>query len=175
MVVALALLTGGHHLDGLADTFTGLKGGSREKRLELMTGTRAGAAGVAAITLLLLAKFLALGQITSIPGLLAAPALARGAVLSAIFIFPAAKSSGMGYAFKQGFGWRGLTVATIISLLLTATLFGPNGLVLAGALYFGVLGFGYYLSRRLGGLTGDTYGALIEMGEVLVLSLASLL
>ncbi|RJQ39204.1 MAG: adenosylcobinamide-GDP ribazoletransferase, partial [Dehalococcoidia bacterium] len=88
VVIALAALTGGHHLDGLADTFDGLGGASKEERLELMAETGSGAAGAAVITLLLLVKYLALRQAAIIPALLLAPTLARGAVLAAIFAFP---------------------------------------------------------------------------------------
>lgn len=175
VVIALAALTGGHHLDGLADTFDGLGGISKEERLKLMAETGSGTGGAAAITLLLLAKYLALQQAAIIPALLMGPTLARGAVLGAIFVFPAARSSGMGYTFKRGWGWRGLVLANLISLSAAVIILGINGLILAAILYLTILSFGYYLRSKLGGLTGDNYGALIEIGEALVFMLIILL
>ncbi|MFH0942079.1 MAG: adenosylcobinamide-GDP ribazoletransferase [Chloroflexota bacterium] len=171
LVITLAALTGGHHLDGLADTFDGLSGTSKEARLRLMAESGSGAGGTAAVLLLLLAKYLALGQAVILPALLLGPTLARGAVLAAIFAFPAARSSGLGYTFKQGLSRRGLAVATLISLAAVVLLLGPKGLILAALLWLLTLGLGYYLRSKLGGLTGDSYGALIEIGEVLVLTL----
>jgi len=175
LVIFLAVITGGHHLDGLADTFGGLRGKSREARLGLMAETGASAAGVAAVSLLLLAKYLALRQAAVIPSLVLAPTLARSTVLSAIFVFPPARIAGMGYTFKQGLGWRGLTAATLLPLLAAIIVAGLNGLILGAVLYIVTFGFGYYLYRKLGGLTGDTYGALIETGEALAFILFILL
>lgn len=175
MVITLAALTGGHHLDGLADTFDGLSGTSKESRLKLMAESGSGAAGTAAVMLLLLANYIALRQAPIIPALLLGPTLARGAVLSAIFAFPAARSSGLGYSFKQGLNRRGLAVATLISLAAAVLLLGPEGLILAALLWLITLGLGYYLRSKLGGLTGDNYGALVEIGETLVLTLIILL
>jgi adenosylcobinamide-GDP ribazoletransferase len=171
LITALAIFTGGHHLDGLADTFGGLRGNSKETRLELMANTGASTAGAAAVIILLLVKYLALRQADIVAALVLSPTLARSIVLSAIFIFPSARSNGMGNIFKKGLGWRGLALATIIALSAVVILMGLNGLILAVLLYIITLGFAYYLNGKLGGLTGDCYGALIEIGEAMALAL----
>ena len=171
LIITLAILTGGHHLDGLVDTFDGLKGASKEARLKIMGQSGSGPAGTAAALLLLLTKYLALSQVAMLPALLLAPTLARGALVSAIFIFPAARSSGLGYTFKQGSSRTRLMVATVIPLAAAVLLLELKGLILAAVLWLVIYIIGHYLSSKLNGLTGDSYGALVEIAEVLVLIL----
>ncbi|MFA5317571.1 MAG: adenosylcobinamide-GDP ribazoletransferase [Dehalococcoidales bacterium] len=171
LVIALAILTGGHHLDGLADTFDGLGGTTKEARLELMAQSGSGTAGTAAVLLLLMVKYLAIWQAAILPALLLAPALARGTIPGIIFFFPAARSSGMGHTFKRSLSKRGLTVALLIPLVAAVLLLGLKGLILTVLLWLVTLSLGYYLRHKLGGLTGDSYGALIEISEALALVL----
>ena len=97
--------------------------------------------------------------------------LARGALTTAIFIFPAARISGLGYAFKQGSSRMRLTVATVISLAAAVLLLELKGLILAAGLWLLIYIIGHYLRSKLDGLTGDSYGAMVEIAEVLVLIL----
>lgn len=89
LVAALALVTGGLHLDGLADTFDGLgAGGTPERMLRAMRDPRLGAHGTSAMVLLLLGKQLALW--TLIQGerwvaLVWFPSVARGVLVLALF------------------------------------------------------------------------------------------
>jgi len=171
LVITLAVLTGGHHLDGLIDTFNGLGGTSKEARLQIMVQNGSSPAGMVSALLLLLTKYLALSQAAMLPALLLAPTLARGALVSVVFAFPAARSYGLGYDLKQGTGKLRLAVATIIPLAVAVLMLDLKGLILAAALWPLIWGISYYLRSKLGGLTGDSYGALVEIAEVLVLIL----
>ena len=141
------------------DTFDGLKGASKEARLKIMGQSGSGPAGTAAALLLLLTKYLALSQVAMLPALLLAPTLARGALVSAIFIFPAARSSGLGYTFKQGSSRTRLMVATVIPLAAAVLLLELKGLILAAVLWLVIYIIGHYLSSKLNGLTGDDDGS----------------
>jgi cobalamin synthase len=102
-------------------------------------------------------------------------------MVSIMSAFPYAKTSGMGLAFKQGANWKRLTVATVITLVIALIILQLWGLTLIAALWLElaliaalwlvIFGIASYFRSRLGGLTGDTYGAINELAEVAVLLL----
>ncbi len=98
--------------------------------------------------------------------LLLMPALSRWSVAYAITAFPTAKKEGLGQMFKARTGWLNLGMATVIAVASAITFLGYVGVALVvviGAITFLLARI---LSLRLGGLTGDTYGAIIELSEV---------
>ncbi len=175
LIIALVLMTGAHHLDGLMDSFDGVViGKSRERRLEIMADSRVGAFGIIAAILLLLLKYASLTSLPDammMPSLLLMAALSRWIMVSAIFTFPYARSSGMGLAFKQGAAWYRFAIATAIAIVASVLLLSWWGLVLMVVLWLITFGIASYFHSRLGGLTGDVYGALNELSEALVLIL----
>jgi adenosylcobinamide-GDP ribazoletransferase len=178
VLVALhAAVTGGLHLDGLADTFDALGGarGDRRRMLELMRDSRIGAHGAAALVLVLLAKVFAVAQLVAQHDLLALlvfPAVGRWAVTPSIVLHPYAREEGLGRAFNGAARPRELVIATAIVAVVVAALGVRLLLPALGALAVASL-FALWLRWRLGGLTGDVYGAAIELGEVAMLALAS--
>jgi adenosylcobinamide-GDP ribazoletransferase len=176
LIIALAILTGAHHLDGFIDTCDGvIAGKTRKERLSIMSDTKVGTFGIVGVVLLLLLKYVSLSASPILPALLLMPTLSRWAMVSIIFTFPYAKRSGMGLAFKQGATWQRLTIATVISLIVAVALLKLWGLVLMAALWLIAFGIASYFRSRLGGLTGDNYGAINELAEVLVLLLLILI
>ena len=174
LVAALAVLTGAHHLDGVADTCDGLTAGkSREERLRLMSEPGVGALGVVGVGLVLLLKFAGLSSAGVWPVVLVMPVLGRWTAVWAIFAFPYARSSGMGLAYKEGVHWYDVVLATATALLVTAFVLSWKGALLMLALGLVMLGVARYFVSRFGGLTGDTYGALIELSEVVMLLLVA--
>lgn len=175
-------ITGGLHLDGLSDLVDGLGGGrSREDRLRIMKDSRVGAFGAISLVLFLLLKWSMLAVLLDSPAvspatapvLLLAPAAARLAALLAIWFFPPARPDGMGAFFKQHISWKEPLSGVVFTAVLGWALFGLPGLaavLLAPAL---LLLYGLRVSRLLGGLTGDVYGALIELAELLLLTAAA--
>jgi adenosylcobinamide-GDP ribazoletransferase len=176
LIIALVILTGAHHLDGFIDTCDGvIAGKSKKERLAIMSDTKVGAFGIVGAILLLLLKYASLSSAPILPALLLMPTLSRWAMVSIIFIYPYAKSSGMGLAFKQGATWQRLAIATTIAFIVAVAVLKLWGLVLMAALWLIAFGIAGYFRSRLGGLTGDNYGAINELAEVLVLLLLILI
>ena len=176
LIIALVILTGAHHLDGFMDTCDGvIAGTSKKERLAIMSDSKVGTFGIVGAILLLLLKYASLSSARILPALLLMPALSRWVMISIIFTFPYAKRSGMGLAFKRGATWQRMTIATIIALIAAVVLLKLWGLVLMAALWLIAFGIASYFRSRLGGLTGDNYGAINELAEVLVLLLLILI
>ena len=171
------LISGAMHLDGLADSCDGLAGNTAEKRLEIMKDSHIGAFGVVGISLLLLVKFAA---IVSLSGwewetLVLAPVFGTWAMVLAITVFPYARKNGVGQAFKQGATIFKLLIATIITLAAAVLLAGWWGIVIMAVTCLVTIMIGFFFKPRLGGLTGDTYGAIKEVNEVVVLIISPVL
>jgi len=166
------LLTGGMHLDGFIDTVDGLGGEDAARRLEIMRDSRVGAFGVMGGVCLLLLRFALFSSLGAAawPLLLLAPVVSRGGMVWAIFFFPYARPQGQGRLYKDYTGRRETAVATLLVLVLSFLLGGPAGVVLAVVPLAIVLLLGFFFKRRLGGLTGDVYGAINELVETGVLA-----
>ncbi len=170
-----AVLTGGLHFDGLLDTADGVFGGRTiEHRLEIMKDSRVGAFGAVAGVLALLGAYTCLANLDGLTRLLVLVVtlpMSRWAMALALAIFPAARSVGLGATFRQSrIAWPALIATASVVLLAWFTRpFGVVALILAGLI---MLAGGWYLTRRLGGLSGDCYGALAVVIEVAVLYVA---
>lgn len=175
LIVATVALTRGLHLDGLMDSCDGLFGGfTPERRLAIMRDSRAGAFGVLGALLDLLLRYAALTALEGpwrLAALLGGPILGRWALVYATVAFPYGRDEGLGLAFKEAAGRREVVLATLSAGVLLAALCPPWG---AGALLpaWAATWLGARLVlRRIPGLTGDSYGALNEVVEVLTLLL----
>ncbi len=163
-----AILTGALHLEAVADAGDGFASTvSREKRLEIMRDPRVGAFGVVAVALVLLLKFSALASLRDYFFLVLAPILGRWAMVLAA-AFPLARADGMAARFREGFGRREIFIGTLIAALATGA-FGWRGIGAWGAAMLVALALARIALNRLGGLTGDVYGAIGELVEVTVL------
>jgi len=179
LVIALVLLTGAHHLDGFVDTCDGMVAGwSAEQRLAIMRDSRAGGFGVVGAFCLLLLKYISL---LFLPGayrmaaLLLMPVLGRWAMVYVIFGYPSARKEGMGQTFKEQMNWRRLIIATLIAIAISVALMKLLGLALMAAIWLIIVIMAAYIRRKLGGLTGDTYGAINEVIEVCALIMVPLI
>jgi adenosylcobinamide-GDP ribazoletransferase len=173
LVVGLVTLTGGLHLDGLMDTCDGLLGGStRERKLEIMRDSRVGSFGVLGGACILLLKF-ALFASVSVPGLPLALLLAlppaRWAMLLALRVFPSARPTGLGAAYHQAVTTEEVLLAGIIALAIVLVAGQLIGLIVWMTVTVVALVLGFWITRSIGGLTGDSYGAIAEVVEVLAL------
>jgi adenosylcobinamide-GDP ribazoletransferase len=179
LVVSLAIISGGLHLDGFVDTCDGMVGHkTARERWRVMKDSRAGAFGIIGVSCLLLVKYVSLNSVPAdwlVLTLLLMPVLSRWTMVYAVFAYPYAKPSGLGKAFKQEASLLVFLVATVIALaiaVLPAQLFG---LVIMLGVWIIVMAIAFYLKGRFGGLTGDNYGAINEIAEVLVPILVCLL
>jgi adenosylcobinamide-GDP ribazoletransferase len=192
LVGASAALTGGLHLDGLADTFDAVGGGrgDRARMLEIMRDSRIGAHGAVALFLVLAGKLFAIVDLVArgdaaVWPLFAAPLLARWAVVPLIVFFRYARPAGLGVAFHAPapaasppwarFAGASLLLGIVLAVAIAGAEISTATRAAAGAVAaLGVaLAFGAWLDRRLGGLTGDVYGAAIELAELAVLVTAA--
>lgn len=169
-LAAWVVLTGGLHLDGLADCADGmLYPGAPEKRLEIMKDPHLGAFGAIGLGLALLLKFSALASLTpaTLPDLLLAASLARWCILPA-GLLPLARPGGMGADFAAGLRKASLLWGGLIPLGLALAL-GWNGLLGLALGLLAALGVLTLAKNRLGGVTGDVFGLLVESVEIVVL------
>jgi adenosylcobinamide-GDP ribazoletransferase len=179
VVAGWAALTRGLHLDGLADSADGLLGGAdRAKKLAIMKDSRIGTFGLLAVLGLLALKLAFLGELQETPAwrvLVPAAALARWAVLLAIFAFPTAVPGGLAGRFKRWCRWPQLAAGTLVAGAVSFFFLGVWGLSLLGLMGLATLLWSLGVCRALGGHTGDTYGALCEASETLALAAMTVL
>ncbi len=171
LVTILAFLTRGLHLDGLGDTVDGLgAGGDRERILRVMDDSHTGAFGVIAIVLLLFFKIHAIEMLDTERwrALLAAPILGRWAMVLLGYRSHAAKS-GLGSNLIDHLETKHVLFATFIALLLIAGILHGRGIAMMIWIAIFALVSRKYFHRRLGGVTGDTFGAIGELSETSVL------
>lgn len=179
LVAVLVALTRGLHLDGFMDVCDGLFGGyAPERRLEIMRDSHVGAFAVAGGATLLLLKFAALLAVLSLPSpgrtvsLLLFPMLSRWAMVVALGAFPYVRQRGLGSPFHQGHARLSASFALVVATAAAALLGGIGGVAILSGVSLLAWCLGWAMSRMLGGLTGDTYGAINELTEVAVLMAA---
>jgi adenosylcobinamide-GDP ribazoletransferase len=171
LVALLALLTRGLHLDGLGDTFDGLgAGGDRERMLRIMDDSHTGAFGLIAIVMVLFFKIHAIEslEVERWRALLAAPLLGRWAMVLLGHRSHAAKQ-GLGATLIDHLPAKHLFWATLITMLLVAAIFRGAGIAIMAWVALFTLASKSYFHRRLGGVTGDSFGAVGELSETSVL------
>ncbi|MFZ0548923.1 MAG: adenosylcobinamide-GDP ribazoletransferase [Candidatus Promineifilaceae bacterium] len=166
-----AALTGGLHLDGLADCCDGLLVMAEPaRRLEILKDARLGAFGVIGLVLFLLLKVGAIqGVLARGHGLafVAAAALGRAMILW-VARQPPARSSGMGAAFAEQIQPFSLLLTTLLPVGLLFFL-GWRGVVAVVGAVTAVFAIIIVARRRIGGVTGDVYGLTVEVVELVVL------
>ena len=163
------LLNGALHLDGLADSADAWLGGfgDRERTLQIMKDPRSGPIAVVTLTLVLLLKFCALWVLVEQgtgAQLLLAPLIGRAAMLGLFLSTPYVRPGGLGQALAEHLpraaaGW------VLLACALFCLALGGWIVVLALAVFAWLR---QLMCRRLGGTTGDTAGALLELLELAV-------
>jgi len=173
LLVAMVVLSGAIHLDGLADTCDGIAGHkTAEERWRVMRDSRAGAFGIIGVVLLLLVKYVSLNNIPQaslMTTLILMSVVSRWTMTYAIFVFPYARASGLGKTFKQGTTWPRFTMATLITIAVAAILARLTGLAIIFVIWVITTVMATYFKSKFTGLTGDNYGAINELSEVSVL------
>ena len=174
VLMAWVLLSGGLHLDGLADSADAWLGGfgDRERTLLIMKDPRSGPIAVVTLVVVLLLKWAALVALIEQEqalALLIVPMLGRGALLGLFLTTPYVRAGGLGQALADHLprrsGWQVLSACALGCLLLL----GWAGLWILGVATLVFVGLRRMMLRRLQGCTGDTAGALLELLETAVL------
>lgn len=189
LLVAWVALSGALHLDGFVDCCDALLPSvSRARRLEILRDVHAGAFGIVGVVLLLLTKYAALAALDGpdgasairLPALLLVPTLARWAMSGAVQLAPYARPGpGLGQKARTGAGRTQLAIATATALLASGLAWyaglGWAALVLLAVTALTGLVVAGWIQTRIGGLTGDAYGAICELVEtVCLITLAAL-
>jgi adenosylcobinamide-GDP ribazoletransferase len=180
LLALLLVVSGGLHLDGLIDTADALpRSGSAANRLAAMRESWAGQRGAIAAWVELLLVF---GALEALPpgrrglALMLAPMLARWAIVYAYVAFPyARRTAGLSLALKRGAGLSAGLTASLFVLAISGLLSWQIGPSLLGVCWLVSGSIGWVAQRRLGGLSGDVYGAIEQIVEALVLVLCAAL
>ena len=175
-MLALAVITGGFHLDGLADTCDGIfSARTRERMLEIMKDSRLGTHGGLALVFLLLFRVLAVAHLGEtapaqiLPWLAAAPVAGRSLMTVLMYQQPYARENGLGHLFIGRLSTAQFCQTLLLGAVLVTVLGHWAGLKAFLITLLLAYGLQRYLHRQLGGQTGDTLGAGNELFELLFL------
>jgi adenosylcobinamide-GDP ribazoletransferase len=171
-VTAWKVLTGGLHLDGLADCLDGLMGRDPEHRLAIMRDSRIGAFGAIGLILFLMLELVAVGELPPAArwrALVAAPAIGRATPVLIARLMRPARRDGQGAAFHSTLDRLAAPAALAIALVASIAVLGLAGVLALGAGVLVAVGVAFFLARRLGGITGDVLGAGVELAELTAL------
>ena len=176
VVLYSALITGGLHEDGLADAADGFGGGSnREKILLILRDSRIGSYGGLALAFSILGRVILIASLplALVPGyLIGANVLSRWTVLPLSHFLPSARTpapseaDGQGARIARQVSTAALVAGTVFSFVVAALSLRTRAI--APALSVVILAFltGTYYKKRIGGVTGDCFGATIQLAEI---------
>nr|WP_210404349.1 adenosylcobinamide-GDP ribazoletransferase [Chroococcidiopsis sp. TS-821] len=177
VVVSWIALTGGLHLDGAMDTADGLAVQDPQRRLQVMADSATGAFGAIAAVALLLLKTAALSEISFDRwlSLMAVCGWGRWGQQIAIARYPYLKPTGKGSFHKAALQPQDILLGLLLLLSLSGLKIVLNGDVALDAVVMAASGIAIafltsaWFNHKLGGHTGDTYGAVVEWTEALLL------
>ncbi len=163
-------VTGALHLDGLADSADAWVGGlgDRDKTLAIMKDPRCGPMAIVTLVVILLIKFAALAQLLANDAwglIVLVPVLGRTALVLLFLTTPYVRSQGLGSLLASNLPRSACTLSAATTLFAAIAFYGPKAwwllTVVGGAFYV----LRKLILRRIGGTTGDTAGALVELTE----------
>lgn len=170
------VLTGAFHEDGLADTADAMGGWSPEQRREILKDSRHGSYGVAAMCGSIVVRvtcLAALGPAVAFASLVAAHTIGRGAAVAVMGLAAPVPEQGLGADYARALSPRravlGVLAALAIASLSVGWWVGPF-VIAAGC---GALAVSAVARRAFGGVSGDILGAVEQVGECLVLIVAT--
>ncbi len=179
LVVLLMILTGGIHLDGLADSADAfLSRKNEDEMLAIMRDSHIGVMGVLALISVVLLKIAFLSSIgisSKIAALILICVLSRWSMVFAIFLFPYARKEGKAKVFFEGINLKIFVVAAIITSVLAFAAWKVKGLKVFTAVSIKSYTIQRFVNNKINGITGDTLGALCELNEAAALLLIIIL
>ncbi|WP_425446712.1 adenosylcobinamide-GDP ribazoletransferase [Dethiothermospora halolimnae] len=163
-------ITGGLHIDGLADTFDGVFSNRDKKRvLEIMKDSRIGTFGVIGIIFILISN-IALSNYIDYKILFLLPILGRtSSIISASVSNYARKELGMGTTFINNSGIKEVLISLLYTMIISYILLGYRILIGEIITFVTVLAITKYIKDKIDGMTGDTIGFVIEISQTVFL------
>ena len=176
IITIWTIITGALHLDGLADTADAWLGGHGDKNriFTIMKDPRSGTAGVCSIVLLLLLKVSALATLIEHAEwmiIILIPVIARLGASSLVFFLPSAKNEGLAYIVKKNLP---ISDSAFFLIVISVVLLFLSPLILLFAAIITFL-LKKLMLKQIGGMTGDTLGASVEIIEATGLVFTALL
>lgn len=182
IVLVYIVLTGGLHLDGLSDTFDGIFSyRSKQRMLEIMKDSRVGVNGVIVLIMYFILNILFLSELETLElpmgaFILLYPVIGRMNTVVNCATAPYARASGMAKSFVENTYIAGFFVSFAITMAYSYAVLSYFGLEMKFMAIIPIMAIlGYYfarlMTRKIGGVTGDTLGAVLEMTQVASLML----
>jgi adenosylcobinamide-GDP ribazoletransferase len=172
-----ALVTGGFHEDGFADSLDALAGGRDvEHRLAILKDSRHGTFGVLGLVVLTLVKVSALAALdgaVAVAALVAAGSLGRAGAVGLMGLAPPASGSGLGASYLRALTPGRVIGGVALGVALGTAALGTLVLPAVGLVAAGAAAVALWARRRIGGVTGDLLGAAEQVGECVVLLLVA--
>lgn len=173
------LITGGLHLDGLADAADAWVGGygDKQRTLEIMKDPTVGPMGAMLVVLVLLLKFSALVVLVDkfegwllLGAFISIPMLARFSIIPLFYFTPYVREKGLGSNLKQSISPVIFVAVATLCTLLSVVFLQQKALLILVFLVAILLWARNMMMQRISGTTGDTAGAMIEVQETLLLA-----
>lgn len=171
ILIIWIFITGGMHIDGISDMADGFFSmRDKEKTLEIMKDSHVGAFGVITIVFLLLIKFEMLKEFIIIEKnvclLILPPTIARIAAGLVLSFYETTKKSGLGYTFHSSDPRIFWAIGFIVTLIISSIL-NIKSLIFIGIAILASNLMALWAKKKIGGLNGDIYGAIVETVEVI--------
>lgn len=165
LLMTYIFMTGGLHLDGLADTCDGVfSGRDRERMLEIMKDSRIGSFGVLSM-LFFFIFYAVMYQFLPREALLILPVIGKSAPLISASLADYARPSGMGQLLVDNIKTPEVAVAVALPLVLSVVM-GVGYIIAAVVAELSVVALTKWLKKKLGGITGDTHGMVCEVSQM---------
>lgn len=168
-IILLIAVSGGFHLDGLADSADAfMSSRPKDQMLEIMKDSRCGPMGVLVIVALLLLKFAALASLSGdwrAPTIVLMPLAGRSALVLKTVSLNYVRDSGLVSMFQRGNRERNYGITLLLLVGSSCLAFGLKGFWVVFACLLVIWIFARYCHAKIGGLTGDTLGAACELLE----------
>jgi len=172
LLILWVLITGGLHIDGLADSADAWIGGlnDRERTLEIMKDPYCGPIGVAVVVLVLLLKWTAISHLLNTDQaafLIVLPMLSRAIIIVLFMSTVYVRESGLGTALLEYMPKEKILLPLLLVSALLYIIFASLYSLLLAVIT--IMALRVLMIQRIGGMTGDTLGASIEIAEAVAL------
>ena len=169
----LVLITGCLHEDGLADTADGFGGGwTKDRILAILRDSRIGSYGAIALILSLLARYMLLASLPMerfTAYIISAHVLSRWSSLPlSYFLAPAREQEGQGARIARLISFPSLLFGSLVSIAIVFFALRRSSVAPLLAAPLLVVLSGWFYQRKIGGITGDCFGATNQLTEIAV-------